>query len=116
MTMRATVTRNAAAGENAWGNEEKPDYSGSPVAVRVPCFVWSKLRRMLDDDGKQGMAEELMAVAPSDANLQESDQLSIADRRGKILFGGPLFVEAIATKHGPSPSRSHLSLSLRRHL
>lgn len=116
MTMRATVTRNAAAGANAWGNEEKPDYTGSPVAVSVPCFVWSKLRRMLDDSGKQGMMEELRAIVPADANLQESDQLSIANRRGVTLFGGPLYVEAIAAKHGPSPDKAHLSVSLRRHL
>ena len=112
MTMRATVTRDVTSTSTSWGGEAKPDFVEIGI---VPCRAWSKMRRDVDDDGKSAVVEDMRARVPADADVEEKDQLTIHDRLGNLLFGGPVAVETKARRAGPSSVTSHYELMLIRH-
>lgn len=117
MTMRATVSRKADGATNDWGTPGAPTFteqtgSGHPV----PCRAWSKQRRDVTDEGKQIVIEDMRATTPVNADIQEGDQLVIKDRKGTVLFAGPVAVESIARSGGPGTAASHLLLMLTRHV
>ena len=113
MTMRATVQRDTQAGDNDWGT---PDVPLLVVGAEVPCRVWSGKRTDVDDDGKMAVIEDLRGHFPKDADLEEEDRLTIRDRRGRLLFDGPVYVETIAHGTGSGSRASHRKVQLTRHL
>lgn len=114
MTMRATVSRNDTSTSNTWGTPAAPVFV--EVAGQVPCRVWSKHDDYVTDSGKAGHVEMIRATFPVDADVQEGDQLVITDRVGTVLFGGPVYVETIATASGSGSAPHHLRAALRSHL
>lgn len=116
MTMIAEVQRSPTQPTDGWGREEPPVLA---AASTIACRAWSKSRREVRDDGKQAVVEDLRAIVPAAADVQEDDRLTIKDRLGATIFGGPVAVETI-TRRGQSPSGSaasgHLELMLTRHL
>lgn len=112
MTMRATVSRD---------NSTLKDPHGQPVAPTfvevgiIPCRAWSKQRRDVDDSGKSGVIEDMRALVPGSANVQEEDQLVIRDRRGVLIFDGPVLVEARMQMSGSRSGPDHFELMLKRH-
>lgn len=114
MTMRAKVSRTAARATDAWNRPGLEDFSG-PVVTTLPCFAWSKLRRQIMPNGTIAAAEELRAIFPGGANLREGDRLEIHDRRGQLVFSGPVAVEALPVR-APATTSKHFEAALRRHV
>lgn len=110
--MRATVERDQESSPDPWGGDQS-DFQ--QVATGVPCRVWSRERRDRTDDGKSVVTEDLRAMFPIGADVQEQDQLTqVVDRQGTVLYAGPLAVETISPKRGPGSSPTHLLAMLRR--
>lgn len=62
MTMRAHVKRGySGSGTDDWGQSLPPTFQDEAT---VPCWVWSKTRRSVRDDGKQVVIEDLRAIMP----------------------------------------------------
>ncbi len=99
MTMRAKLERNVDLGKDGYGQDEKPNFQ--PL-LTLPCRVWSKLRREVVDGDKTVMVEDIRGKFESGADIREKDQISaVVDRRGAVLFDGPLDIVAIVrrTRH-----------------
>ncbi len=112
MTMRATVSRDFSTDTDSGGHPIAPTFVEVGV---IPCRAWSKMRRDVDDSGKSAVVEDMRARVPADADVEEEDQLTIHDRLGNLLFGGPVAVETKARGAGPSSVTSHYELMLTRH-
>lgn len=110
--MRATVTRDVDPGADDWGNPEAGDFDEVGV---VPCRAWSQSKRDASDDGKSVVIEDLRALVPVGADVQELDRLVIRDRLGQLQFGGPVLVEAVQPAPGPGSRARHQELMLKRH-
>jgi hypothetical protein len=110
LTMRAVVERSSAQPVDPYGQTGPPVYS---VIGTVPCRAWSKSRRELRD-GHQVVIEDLRAIVSAGSDVVEQDRLTINDRRGAVIFGGPVAVETV-TPRGPRSQTGHLELMLRRH-
>lgn len=105
--MRAAVSRSPAQANDDWGRPGKPVFAS---AGSVPCFAWSKMRKEIRDEGKEVVIEDLRALVPIGADVTERDRLTIVDRLGATLFGGPVAVVADTRKIG------HRELMLTRHV
>lgn len=116
MTMRATVTRNVTATENAdnWGQPTAGD--GFEEIGVIACQAWSTMRRGKDDAGKDAVIEDMRALVPVDSDVKNGDQLVISDRVNEVQFSGPVFVDAAQRIGGHGSRPSHIELMLRRHL
>jgi len=114
MTMRATVSRDPTAGTSDWGGPEKAVFVEVGGGL-VPCRAWSKAKRIIDDSGKSGVLEDLRAIVPVGADIEEQDRLVIRDRLGEMQFDGPVLVETKVPKGSSGSRASHFELMLRRH-
>ena len=96
MTMRATVERDQATATDQWGQPVKPDFA---VIATLPCYAWSKQRRELIDADRSAVLEDIRAVFPKDADLNEQDRIAkIENRRGDVIFAGPLVVTSVVRR------------------
>lgn len=97
MTMRAAVERNGASATDAYGHPVAPVFAAHAT---LACFVWSKQRREIVDGTKTAMVEDLRAVFPLGADLQEADEIaSVTDRRGTELMAGRFRIDGLQRKH-----------------
>jgi hypothetical protein len=112
MIMRATVERSSPQPDDPWGRPGPPVYA--VIEEDVPCRAWSKSRRELRNDGKQVAVEDLRAIFPGTSDVAEEDRLTIEDRRGTVVFGGPVAVETVVQRGLYAPT-GHLELMLTRH-
>ena len=86
------IERSATTGEDEDGH---PIIAWSPWAT-VPCYAWSQSRKELVDGNKTVVIEDLRALVPLATDLTESDRVArIEDRLERILFAGPLRIEAV---------------------
>ncbi len=113
MTMRAVVERSEPQELDEWGQDGIPNLAQE--AGTVPCRAWSKQRTEVLDSGKTAVVEDMRAIVPSTANIKRHDRLTIQDRRGVLLFGGPVAVLTAARKGKSGSSPGHLELILERH-
>lgn len=107
---RAIVSRNVATGTNAWNRPAAPDYQ--PNGEVLPCRAWSRTKRHVRDDGKEAVIEDMRAAFMPDADVQVGDQLAVRDRRGNVLFQGPVSVETLTTR---GANVRHREATLTRH-
>lgn len=114
MTMRATVSRNTVSDPDDWNQPDVPSFDETGEVVA--CRAWSKMRRSISDNGKVAVIEDMRAMVPLDADVEEEDRLVIKDRRGNTLFGGPVAVETKTPAGGSGSSPDHYELALTRHL
>jgi len=106
MTMRAFVERNGTVTSDAYGHPEAPVFA---TLATVPCRVWSRTRREVNDTKKFALIEEIRCAMPLDADVTEDDRIAnIQDRLGATIWGGPLRIDAIQQKH------THVEMDLRR--
>ena len=112
MTMRAEVTRDTS-GKNDWGTKAAQTLVDLGL---VPCRAWSTGRRFVTDSGRSGVIEDMRAMVPLSANVEESDRLVIKDRLGVLQFDGPVFVESKIRVSGSGSRANHFELMLTRHL
>ncbi|MBW8638993.1 hypothetical protein K1W69_17485 [Hoeflea sp. WL0058] len=109
LTMRATVERNTATGNDPYGNPLPPvfeEIDASPLS----CFVWSKTSRELVGDERTAMIEDMRAMFALSADIAEDDEISsVADRQDNEIIPGRLRVEGpVQRKH------THLEAALKR--
>lgn len=113
MTMRAVVSRSPTQTDDDWGRPGPPVHAATGDSI--PCRAWSKRRVEVRDDGKEIVVEDLRAIVPKAADIQEGDRLVIQDRLGAVLFGGPVAVRSSARKGQSASVASHRELMLTRH-
>lgn len=96
MVHRAGRQRNTATGSDGFGQPVAPTWA---TAVVLPCRAWNARRDPVRDGEKVVRTQEIRAAFPLGADIIEGDRLeSITDRRGTVLFAGPLFVETIVSQ------------------
>ena len=106
MTMRAAIERNSAAGTDDYGHGVTPVFAAHAT---IACFVWSTSRRTITDGDKEAVVEDLMAMFPAGADINEDDEISsVADRQGNELLSGRFRIEGLQARHG------HIEASLLR--
>lgn len=107
LTMLAVVSRNMAAGKDAWGQPVAPVWS---TVASLPCFAWSNQSREAVDGDKTAMIEDMRIMVGLGADLREDDELTaITDRKGNVLIPGRLKVDGpVQRKH------SHQEAALKR--
>lgn len=110
--MRAQVERSAPQPKNPWGQEGPPQFA--PLG-EVPCRAWSKTRREVRNDGVEAIVEDMRAVVPAQADVQSGDRLTVENRRGEVLFDGPVAVQTVTRRGASASSNGHLELMLTRH-
>ncbi len=94
MTMRARIERNQDLGTDGFGHPEAPNFQPRNT---LPCRVWSKMRQHVTDEEKIVMIEDIRGRFESGADITEDDRISaVVDRRGAVLFDGPLDIVTIA--------------------
>lgn len=94
MTMRATLQENTASGVDELNQPVPPSWSDLPVPV--PCRVWSSSRQEIVDGDKQVTVETITGLFPFSSAISEANRIGqVADRRGVVLFGGPLQVQTV---------------------
>ena len=110
MTHRAAVERNSASGTDDWNNPVPPTFA--PL-VTLSCRAFSKTRKEVRDDGKEVLIEDIRALFPDGADIQTGDRISsIKDRRGGVVFSGPLAVQPVIRR---GQNNRHLEVMLTRH-
>lgn len=98
MTHRARLERDTAASTGAWGQPAAPDWN---FREELPCYGWSRSRQVVADGEKVVTVQEMRAIFPTDADIVEGDRLQeITDRRGTVVFPGPLMVRTAQAKPG----------------
>lgn len=115
LTMRAIVSRSAAQPGDPWGRPGPPLFVVVAGAA-IPCRVWSKQRRELRDEGKEVVVDDLRALVSASADVREGDRLTVTNRMGAVLYGGPLAVRTRSIRVGPASRTRHAQLVLERHL
>lgn len=113
MTMRATVERDTQAGKNDWNLPDVPMLAEVGV---IPCRVWAARRTDVDDSGKDAVVADLRGHFPRGSDLVEEDRLTVHDRLGLLLFGGPIYVETIEAGTGSGSRSPHRVVALRSHV
>ncbi len=111
--MRAVVERSEPQEADDWGQEGIPQLGQQPGTV--PCFAWSQDRPEVLDSGKTAVVEDMLAIVPIKSNIKRHDRLTIQDRLGALVFGGPVAVLSAARKGRGASSSSHMKLRLERH-
>ena len=103
----------AEALRDLWGRQDLPMLSEIGV---IPCRVWSGRRTDVDDSNKSATVEDLRGHFQKDADLVEEDRITVHDRLGVLLFGGPIYVDTIAEGTGAGSRAPHRVVGLRRHV
>lgn len=111
--MRAVVERSAAQPKTPWGQPGPPQFASLGT---VPCRAWSKTRREVRNDGIEAIVEDMRAVVPAQADVQSGDRLIVENRRGEVLFDGPVAVQTVTRRGASASSAGHLELMLARHV
>lgn len=110
--------------------------------VTVPCRAWNRSKKHVNDQSKAVVVEDYRAIVPGSHRTESggwvvgwvqgwvgdsgSEKVTtdvkigdivdkITDRLGKIVFSGPLVIEAIIPRFEDQSSLSHLELMLTRH-
>ena len=101
MTMRATVTRQITTPFSTFGQTTTTVVSSDQV-----CFVQGTTSRKRYGGGIFHTITEIIGLFPLGADVAREDRLTIADRRGVVLFSG------LRIKSLTPPRESHVEYSL----
>lgn len=111
LVIRAEIRRNTAAADGH-GNPGKPVWT--LVKDGVHCFVWSRVRQRVVDGKQNAEVEDIGAVFYRNTDVLSADRIEqIKDRRGRVLFAGPLEV-ITGTEKSDGTGVNHLAFKLRR--
>lgn len=104
MVHRASLQRNMTTGTDRLGQPAAPSWS---TVEELACRAWNRRREAVRDGEKVVTVQSLRAAFPKDADIREGDRLaSITNRRGTVLYAGPLQVEEIVWQ--PTHLECHL--------
>ena len=112
MTMRATIKRDAARETDPDGHPGPSDFD--TVEANVPCRVWSKMRRSVDDSGKDVVIEDIRGYFAHDTDISHDDRIEVRDRLGDLLFDG-LAVLTVARQGSSTSQAAHQLVLFQRH-
>ena len=106
MSMRCTIERDAAHGTpDGYGLPGDPNWK--PLAVLLPCWLWSTAERELIGAEKSEVIEDLRMLVPLGTDVTERDRVSgVTDRLGHPIRQGAMGITAVMSKH------DHLELVL----
>lgn len=99
LTMRAHVERNQAAATGGdWGGAAAPDFQPHGV---LPCFVYSKSGRAIEDGKKLADIEQLRIMVGKNADLKPGDEIAqVTNRAGEVLYPDRLRIDGpVQLKH-----------------
>lgn len=97
-TMVAYVERNGMTGKDAWN---MPLPGVFQAHAEVPCFAWTPSSRDVVDGHKSAIVQDVRMMFALGIDVSEGDQIAkITDRKGTVLFTGPMRVEgSVDFKH-----------------
>jgi len=108
MTMRAEIEENESVGNlDDRGQEIAPSWVTKESDV--PCYVYSKNRRVAIDTNKDALVSEIRGQFPLDTDIKETYRIAtVRDKRGAVVFDGTILIDAIQRR------RDHFEVALRR--
>lgn len=115
MVMRAQVRRGSVA-VDSFGQRAAASANTQPtiVADALPIHVWIEADTEYVD-GKSVAVEIMKGYVRKDADVQRNDEiLQVLDRRGRVVFAGPIVVDMVINKNAGAVL-THKLLMLRRH-
>jgi hypothetical protein len=93
-TYACTIQRNAAAGDDAWGQTGTPDWQDH--LTDEPCRFWSEAgREVIQATGTAEPVTDLRLVLSADADVTEADRIASITYRGGTAQDGPLGIRAL---------------------
>ncbi len=96
MIMRAEVERDSTGSTDPYGHPETANFE---TLATIPCRVYSKTRREINDDRKFVLIEEIRCMMPVGTDVTELDRINrVTDRLGVEIFAGPLRIDTIRRK------------------
>lgn len=88
MTHRAEIQQNTEAGTDDYNNPLPPVWA---VHSDMPCHAYTQVRKDVIDGDKIVLVEDLKALFSLNSGISEDYRIAnIKDRRGAVLFPGPL--------------------------
>lgn len=98
MTARARVERDSAGNTDPYGNKGNPSWS--VVNSAMPCFWWSRNRRIAVDEAHTIDVDDIGIFVPIGSDIREGDRINgINDRLGNPLFVGILRIDSVSRKY-----------------
>ena len=83
--------------------------SWATTGDQLPLYAWTRMKRLADDAGKIAVVEDFRCMIPRGTPINDEYRfLRIEDRRGNLIFTGPILIEAIQV------FADHLELALHR--
>ena len=106
MAHRCTLERDAAHGTpDGYGLPSASNWQ--PLAVALPCWLWSTAERELIGGQKSEVIEDLRMLVPMGTDVTERDRVNgVTDRLGNPVRRGAMGITAVMAKH------DHLELVL----
>lgn len=114
MTNRAELRRNPSA-TDAWNRPDLVPFDQMTSLGTVACHVHFKSKTdpgaiLFVNDSKTARVDTMVGVFPRGLDIRTEDRLGdVKDRRGNVLFKGPLVVQQ------PIRRRGHLEARLEGH-
>lgn len=95
MLHRATIERATSTSDTGGGYTK----AWSTVETDVPCRAWSVSATEVVASGRPESINTRLVIVPRNTDVKVGDRLgSITDRQNRLLFTGPLMVDAINEK------------------
>jgi|GEM_PF-2851680 len=105
MTMRATVQRNQASGEDEYHQPVQPDWQD--YLTDLPCYFWTETKTVRTSQGDLVTVAESKMIVPKTTDITEEDRVTqVTDRQGNILLNQTVGIDSVI------PRRDHLALTL----
>ncbi len=96
MIHRAFLENNTASTTDDYGNPVAPTWA---TLATVACRVYSKMRREVIDGDKTALVEDIRALFPKGADVDEDYRIAnVKDRLGVVLFAGPLYIDTLVKR------------------
>ncbi len=92
--MRCNLQADGATASDDWNNPVEPAWATS--VADVPCWAYLKTRKVIGDDGKTALIQDLRLMVPLDTAVTEDNRIdNIVDRLGTVLFEGPYSISSV---------------------
>lgn len=102
MNHRTVIERKTPTSDTGGGYTEE----WASVQENVPCHAWTVGAQEIVQSARPDVVKTRLVLMPNTIDVQTGDRLApITDRKGKVLFDGPLLVDGI----GEHPSYNQLT-------
>ena len=105
MTMRAVYQSNLTTAKDDYGQPDVPSWQ---TQEKIPCYAWTRAKRVAIDADKTAIIEDFRAIVPRGTSITDENRfLNITDRQDVEIFAGPIRIQTIQVK------LTHLELTLK---